>query len=266
MPLPSIAEIRGPDRGYLAFHAPRYRFLMELIGGHLDGADRRVLDIGLSPFTALLRDYLHMPVDTLGLEPQSALRDSAHFQIDLNRLDDPDCPPPRLGPYDVIVFAEVLEHLSTSPLPVLRFLHGGLAERGVLIVQTPNAASLFKRLKLLVGRHPYEMIRETRTNPGHFREYTLGELEQLTESAGFETVVVFRRYYFDARFADVHESGRGGTPSPIVGMVKNVVYSALPPFLREGLTIVLRRRDGSLTRAGRTREHNAPPPGPEPGE
>jgi SAM-dependent methyltransferase len=250
MPLPSIADIRGADRGYLAFHSPRFRFLLQLIDQHLDGAHRRILDIGLSPFTVLLREHLCTPVDSLGLEPDSALQDGTHVQVDLNQLGDRAFQPPPLGPYDVIVFAEVLEHLWTSPLLVLRFLHDALAQDGLLIVQTPNAASLFKRLKLLLGWNPYEMIRESRTNPGHFREYTVDELEQLAEGAGFQTVSVFRRYYFDARFADMDESGRGGTPSPVLGMIKNVVYSAIPPFLREGVTIVLRRRAASFTNGG----------------
>src|ERR1700722_7521536 len=143
MPLPSIADIRGADRGYLAFHAPRFQFSLQLIDQHLNEANRRVLDIGLSPFTTLLREYLCTPVDSLGLESRSALQDGTHFQVDLNQLGDRAFQPPRLGPYDLIVFAEVLEHLWTSPLPVLRFLHDALAQEGLLIMQTPNAASLF---------------------------------------------------------------------------------------------------------------------------
>jgi SAM-dependent methyltransferase len=248
--VPSTADIRGADRGYLAFHAPRFRFLLQLIDQHLDELHLRILDIGLSPFTTLLREHLCAPVDSLGLESQSALQDGTHVQIDLNQLGDRSFQAPPLGPYDVIVFAEVLEHLWTSPLPVLRFLRDALAQGGVLIVQTPNAASLFKRLKLLLGSNPYEMIRESRMNPGHFREYTVAELEDLAERTGLEIVSVFRRYYFDARFADMQESGRGGTPTPVLGTIKNVVYSALPPFLREGVTMVLRRRAASLANEG----------------
>jgi SAM-dependent methyltransferase len=151
--IPSTASIRGTDTGYRAFHAPRYRFLLELIDRYAP-APVRVLDIGLSPFTTLLRAHLDRPIDSLGLEPASRLADGAHYQFDLNALDAGHAGRPPLAGYDVIVYAEVLEHLHTPPLPVLRFLHDALAPNGVLLLQTPNAASLFKRVRLLFGIQP----------------------------------------------------------------------------------------------------------------
>jgi hypothetical protein len=238
--IPSIASIRGTDTGYLAFHAPRYQFLLKLVDAHLPPRGE-VLDIGLSPFTRLLREHIGGPVDTLGLEPTSGIPDGTHYEFDLNALGDGSQARPPLHDYDVIVFAEVLEHLHTSPLTVLGFLHQSLARDGVLILQTPNAASLFKRIRLLFGVQPYEMIRENRRNPGHFREYTVGELRTLAQQTGFEPLAIARRYYFDARFADIDETGRGGRSRPVIGSLKNVVYAALPAFLREGVTIVLRK-------------------------
>jgi hypothetical protein len=85
------------------------------------------------------------------------------------------------------------------------------------------------------------MIRGSRTNPGHSREYTLGGLRRIAHQAGFELLAAPRRYYFDARFADVDEAGQGRRPSPVIGRVKNLVNAGLPPFLREGITMVLRR-------------------------
>jgi hypothetical protein len=54
-----------------------------------------------------------------------------------------------------IVFAEVIEHLFTAPELVLAYLHELLVPRGQLLLQTPNAASLRKRLKLALGRNPF---------------------------------------------------------------------------------------------------------------
>ena len=50
-----------------------------------------------------------------------------------------------------------------------------------------------------------------------------------------------RRFYFDARHADHAADGGAGTSRPLIGALKNVVYSLLPPFLREGITLVLRK-------------------------
>jgi hypothetical protein len=123
--------------------------------------------------------------------------------------------------------AEVIEHLYTSPATVLRCAATWLEPTGLLVLQTPNAASLFKRLRLLAGRHPYQPIRETRTNPGHFREYTLGELRFAVNAAGLEVVRWSRHNYIDspnmkARF---YRATRNVLPGP----------------LRQGFTMVLRR-------------------------
>jgi hypothetical protein len=226
--------------GYRAFHAPRYRYLLNVVERYLPvGGD--VLDIGLSPFTDILRRRLGRSVDTLGLEPGGQDPQSQHFQFDLNALADPRAARPALPRYGLIVFAEVMEHLHTSPLLPLMFFRDHLVDGGCLVVQTPNAASLGKRLKLLAGLNPYELIREDRGNPGHFREYTAREISGLATRAGFTVVHLDRRFYFDARHADHAEDGGAGTPRPWLGAVKNVVYSVLPPFLREGMTAVLRR-------------------------
>lgn len=241
-PLPTVTSIRGGDRGYLAYHAPRYRYLLELAARFRPSVSSRILDIGPSPFSRLLASRLCCRVDTLGLEPESDCERGHHFHLDLNTVTEVPHPVVDLPSYSLVVMAEVLEHLHTAPVPVLRFLHNHVVEGGYLFLQTPNAASLPKRLKLLAGRNPYDEIRADRSNPGHFREYTLRELRSCSQQAGFEVVESARRFYFDARFA--HHDGPEGTPQPLLGGLKNLVYRALPPFLREGLTLVLRRFEG----------------------
>ena len=236
--MPSEAEIRGEDRGYLAYHAPRYRYLLGVASRYLPPENARVLEIGPSPLGPLLAATLGCPVDSLGLEPEGDGPHGRHFHFDLD-----GCPgasePPGMPRYDLVVFAEVIEHLHTSPVHTLAFVRGLLADAGALILQTPNAASLPKRLKLLAGRNPYELIRPDGGNPGHFREYTLRELEAYARQARFQVVEVARRFYFDARFAH-HEEG-ASRPQPFVGTIKNGIYRALPQFLREGITVVLRK-------------------------
>ncbi len=237
-PLPSAREIRAGDRGYLAYHAPRYRHVLELVARFLPPGTARVLEIGPSPLGPLLSATLGLVVDTLGLEPNAERAGARHYHLDLN--DAPSATRPGGMPaYDLVVFAEVIEHLHTSPLHVLRFVRSLLVEQGILVLQTPNAASLPKRLKLLAGRNPYERIRPDAGNPGHFREYTLAELLAYSGETGFEVLEVGRRFYFDARFA--HHDVSDLREQPVVGAIKNAVYRSLPAFLREGITLVLRR-------------------------
>ena len=55
-----------------------------------------------------------------------------------------------------------------------------------LLIGTPNAVSLNRRVSMLVGRNPYERIRTTINNPGHFREYTTAELRAYGKAANFD--------------------------------------------------------------------------------
>lgn len=149
-----------------------------------------VLDIGASFQTLMLRRlFPKCRIDTLGFADRrfSPGEPGRHIEYDLNAAVDPATwPKPPEGGYDLILFLEVIEHLYTAPGPVLRCLAGLLRPGGTLLLSTPNALWLKNRIKLLCGRHPFEMIRESRLNPGHFREYTAAELRGEVARAGFE--------------------------------------------------------------------------------
>jgi SAM-dependent methyltransferase len=217
-PLPPDQDI------YLRTHSQRYALLLELVRGF---APKTILVVGPSYESVLLRDAVPgLAVDTLGWHDHRFPRvdGEAHVQHDLNDLDYP-----KLDPHDVIVCAEVLEHLHVPPVPVLRYLATGLAPGGRLVIQTPNATALPKRLRMLLGRNPYEPLRAEPGNPGHFHEYTVAELLDAVGAAGLEVGRLVTANYFDH------------------GSRKNRVYRAaaplLPGTLREGITVVAHRSE-----------------------
>lgn len=237
------AAIRGTDRGYVAYHAPRYAYLLRLLGRLGAGPSSTVLDIGPSRLTSLIGERFSCRVDSLGFgvdQEEHEIHGGRHFGFDLNAAQDEAGWRRDLPRYDFVVLAEVLEHLHTAPQRVLAFVSTLLADGGALVLQTPNAASLPKRIKLLLGRNPYEMIRGEPLNPGHFREYTVRELESLVAGAGLPVESCSTAFYFDARFGHA-ESGEPGRQRRTLGAVKNVVYGLLPAPLREGVTIVGRQ-------------------------
>ncbi len=234
----SAAAIAGANKGYTAYHAPRYAFVLKLLEAHGAGKDSRILDIGRSELTRLIASRFGIRVDSLGFEPDYTSGEGQHFHFDLNRAQLENEWRRDLPTYDFIVMAEVIEHLYTAPQLVLAFLRTLLAEDGRIIVQTPNAASLTKRIKLILGRNPYEMIRIDTTNPGHFREYTVRELERVANIAGLRRESVTTAFYFDARFA--RHGDAGNFPQPLIGTLKNTFYPILPARMREGMTMVLR--------------------------
>ena len=83
--VPTAKEIRRrfPDN-YTSFHARRYTFLLEAISRLGKSDDSRILDIGRSTFTTLLREHVSGEVDTLGFQPDSDAEHDRNFQFDLN--------------------------------------------------------------------------------------------------------------------------------------------------------------------------------------
>jgi len=235
----STAAIQGDNRGYTAYHAPRYAFILQLLGQLGVSKSSRILDIGSSRLTELLAERFETSVDSLGFGPDRPSTTGQHFQFDLNQAQDEAGWRRDLAAYDVVVMAEVIEHLYTAPQLVLAFVRTLLQDGGLLLIQTPNAASLQKRIKMAMGRNPYEMIRLDTTNPGHFREYTIRELRRLAEGAGFRVERQATAFYFDARYA--RHGDNGDRPQPVIGAIKNSIYPMLPAGLREGVTMIWRR-------------------------
>jgi SAM-dependent methyltransferase len=219
---------------YARMHAPRYEILLGIVEAALAAGGSGpvcLLDVGPSFQTEAIRElYPDVHVDSLGFAdarfppPRDGER---HIDFDLNRSDDP-AEWPVVQPYDVVVCAEVIEHLHTSPAHVFRLFASLLRTHGALVLQTPNAAALSRRFWLLAGRNPYEPIRENRNQAGHFREYTAAELRSLLNAGGFDACDVRLANYF------------------LTGSRKNRLLvrhgDLLPATLRQGITVLARRR------------------------
>jgi 2-polyprenyl-3-methyl-5-hydroxy-6-metoxy-1,4-benzoquinol methylase len=131
----------------------------------------------------------------------------------------------RIEPNDrhIVLFAETIEHLYTSPKLVLSFIKTFLRRGGFLIIQTPNAVSISKRIAMLNGSNPFEMIRESRDIPGHFREYTGSELYGLGKEIGLVCdKIIYTNYW---------------PQSEIYAELENKY-----PTLRSGITIIFQKQ------------------------
>jgi SAM-dependent methyltransferase len=214
-------------REYLRFHTTRYAFLLSKIDAV---CHERILDIGPSFQTSLMREiYADSSIDTLGFDDPRFPRREAdrHIDFDLNDSVNRDAWPVPDAPYDLVVMAEVLEHVYTASRPVLTFVASLLRPGGKLIIQTPNAVNLGRRISTLKGQNPFGMIREEKKNPGHFCEFTVGELRLAAESAGLAVEEATLTNYFGAR--DFRKS------------VYEVLCSTLPGDLQDGITLIARK-------------------------
>jgi SAM-dependent methyltransferase len=250
---PTAADIRAlyPGNPYVGYQAPRFAMVLNLLRKYV-GAESRILDVGRTMLTDMIESVYHRPVDSIGFDPDSTLASGARqFQFNLNDAQHPEEWRNDLPAYDVILMAEVIEHLHTSPTLVLGFLQSLLKPGGVLIVQTPNGVAIGRRLSILFGRQPFELIREDPTNPGHFREYTLAELERYGRRVGMRILESIHTHTIDLRykFANLQQPSQGRDAVRNRGLlfrlhdlgVTNFIYRHLPRNCRTGLTIVYQR-------------------------
>lgn len=224
------------ESGYVHFHKPRFiKLLNTFFAKYQEGDD--VLDIGSSVLTKALRSKIQK-VDTLGFSADSEDSHGNNYYFDLNESREKILWRKDIPQYDKIVFCEVIEHLYTSPSQVLSFINSCLKPNGHVFIQTPNAVALNKRLKMILGKNPFELIREDYKNPGHFREYTAAELVTYLKKAGFDIEHLSFENYFDFEYSD-----------HIGDVVKrdkkrrflNMLYQCLPGSLKPGLFIVAKK-------------------------
>jgi 2-polyprenyl-3-methyl-5-hydroxy-6-metoxy-1,4-benzoquinol methylase len=186
---------------YLKTHAKRYACMLHEIREiryNIKNKHIVSLDIGESFFTELYRvEFNEDNLYTLGLSYEKYRgghlpieinrNEKFHYHFNLNNLQYADNLSKKIPKFDIIIMAEVIEHLYTAPEIILSFIKKITKQDGYIFVLTPNAASLSKRMKLMFkGENPYEMIRINHCNPGHYREYTSNELYNLFKKLSFE--------------------------------------------------------------------------------
>ena len=219
-------------QAYFRFHYLRFDVLRDrarACARRLGEPPRRILDVGAGFQTLLLqREFPQAEVNTLGFEDprfREGVR-GCHYSFDLNRCGEAAARPD-LPPHDLIVLAEVIEHLQVPPQAVLECLVSWLRPSGELLLQTPNAVSLAKRLRMLRGYNPFMMPQQPGDCSGHIREYTVAELKDLGRHAGLEVREVAVLNYFK------HAAWKGELYRRLCGV--------LPSGLRDGITIAYAR-------------------------
>lgn len=145
----------------------------------------RVLDIGCGTgvTTALMRDL--RGAEVVGIEPDDARAARARergIDVIAGTLDDADLS--GLGTFDVIVFADVLEHLA-DPLSALeRARRSLLSPSGRVVASVPNVAHWTVRLDLLRGRFDYKPVGIM--DATHLRWFTADGVRRLFQAAGLQ--------------------------------------------------------------------------------
>jgi methionine biosynthesis protein MetW len=146
----------------------------------------RVLDVGCGTgsVSRIIADTRNAKI--IGIEPDS-YRAAAARARGLEVYQELFTPAivQRLEPFDVILFADVLEHVA-DPGNFLQFARPALLPGGRVIASVPNVAHWFVRFDLLRGRFDYQSagIRDAT----HLRWFTAQTVRMLFESSGLRVI------------------------------------------------------------------------------
>jgi len=117
---------------------------------------------------------------------------------------------------DVVTSFHSLEHWHHSPKPLFREIVRVLKPGGFLILATPNAVNLRKRIYVLLGRSNFPTLHEWYHDGdpvfrGHVREPVIRDLHQLLKWNGLEVVATHGR-----NFIGRQSQVLSGLPAPLV--------------------------------------------------
>ena len=143
----------------------------------------RILDVGCGTGSITELIERETGASIVGIEPDPA-RVAVARQRGLNVVEGILSPEflEQFGPFETIVFADVLEHLP-NPAEQILLAKAGLAADGSIVASVPNIAHWFTRVNLLRGRFVYRDCGIM--DATHLRWFTQDTLHKFFENLGF---------------------------------------------------------------------------------
>jgi SAM-dependent methyltransferase len=230
--------------GFIASVLPRIVATLDLLPPGTP--ESRLLELGAEPFAQSLclshvwpgRVTLANYCDTADRHGERTLVEAGGtrtrtFAYDLFNVEMDEFPYPD-DTFDVVMFAEMIEHLAVNPVWALSEIHRVLKPGGHLIVTTPNALSIERVGSVLTGRRP---IVVDHYNPAfgygarHNREYASYELHALLDETGFEVESMTAR-----------DLGTIGAPERVRRAVLRMILRTFSPTSRRAHLFARARR------------------------
>ena len=183
---------------YLKVHTSRFAETVRLLQ-QIARPGLRIIDLGsYGSLVPALRDVLGMTDITL-TEPyheqkpasedsylQNA-RNGVRYPFRVDRFDIEGPFPYGDAHFDVVIFTEVLEHLSRDPLQTMSEINRITKQQGYLVLSTPNCASIRSVVRILRGGNPniYPVYQRQPSTDRHNHEYVPWEVRELLGNCGF---------------------------------------------------------------------------------
>lgn len=200
-------------KNYLTNHKARYEFTIQ---NFISDSQSVILEIGSIPCHLLyMLKQLGHQVKAVDLAPERLSEFIEKNGLDVKKVDiEQEQLPFQNDSFDLILFAEVLEHLRINPLFCLKEIYRVLKPNGRIILSTPNI-SILNKINFIRGLgyqgNPVEEFSKLEKigHMGHIRLYEKNEIELMLTHNGFEQ---FQSCYF------------GGYPKGLLTRILKPVY------------------------------------------
>ncbi len=200
-----LAEFRGNDwmvNDHWPLNEPHVRMMIaDVMARFPPEANVRILDVGcFNGYISFLFRRLGYQVtgtDVCQLEDREAIFAKAGISFEFSNLNDAE---PfnsfTAEQFDVVIIAQVIEHILNHPLGLIRSLVHTMRPGALMILTTPNPATIMNAVRVLRGRSLLwgtdDFIDHAKFGSGqiisegeiHYREYTKAELRHMLEGAG----------------------------------------------------------------------------------
>jgi SAM-dependent methyltransferase len=200
----SIRVEDGPEqelKNYANDDFKRFVYTLALVP---DEKGQRILELGANPYftTTLLKKFRNASLElanffgdgqaaegqqkvTINQTGEIVVYNYKHFNIEHEAFPYAD------ASFDVVLFCEILEHLTADPVHALDEIRRILSPGGVLIVTTPNVARLDNVRKMIAGQNIYDPYSGYGPYGRHNREYTQQDVFSLLTANGFRPNSLF---------------------------------------------------------------------------
>jgi 2-polyprenyl-3-methyl-5-hydroxy-6-metoxy-1,4-benzoquinol methylase len=148
------------------------------------GKNKKVLDVGCSEGLLSKRmNQNNCKIVGIELDNEAALKAESFCQeLISGDVESVSLNSQYINYFDVIIFADILEHLK-NPLEVLKTFKDYLNDEGCIIISVPNIANWKIRFQLLFGNfeyHEYGIL-----DSGHLRFFNQKSIIKMVSDAGF---------------------------------------------------------------------------------
>jgi len=126
-------------------------------------------------------------------------RNGERYSFHVDRFDIEGAFPFSDASFDIVIFTEVLEHLSRDPSHTMSEINRITKLGGCIVLSTPNCASMRSVLRILRGGNPniYPIYQRKPSTDRHNHEYVPWEILELLKLSGytlstFKTIDVYK--------------------------------------------------------------------------